>query len=269
MDTSRKSLWMKITVTISYLAMIAVNALANILPINGIQTGEVSDTYTNLFAPTGLTFSIWGVIYLLLLGFVLYQWGLFQKREESIGLMEELLQFVRIPFIISSIANAVWLFTWHYDLIGLSTVFMLIILVSLIVVSRKLTSKELTVRDWIFLKLPFSIYFGWITIATIANITTMLVSWNWNGFGLSEDIWTVMTLLAGVAIGMITMFRNKDLAYGAVILWGYIGILIKHQASSGWNGQYGNVIVTLYISIALTIVAALFLIYKRRFERFK
>src|SRR5699024_7802152 len=140
-------------------------------------TGEVSDTYKNLFAPTGLTFSIWGVIYLLLLGFVLYQWGLFQKREESIRLMEELLQFVRIPFIISSIANAVWLFTWHYDLIGLSTVFMLIILVSLIVVSRKLTSKELTVRDWIFLKLPFSIYFGWITIATIANITTMLVSW--------------------------------------------------------------------------------------------
>lgn len=267
MDTTKNSTAAKIIVTIAYLLMIGMNAAANIIPINGITTGEVSDAYTNLFAPAGLTFSIWSVIYVLLFGFVLYQWGLFRKDTEANEPINDLVQSVRIPFIITSVANASWLVAWHYDFIGVSTIFMLVLLISLIWTSRVLAHRELNFRDYFFLRLPFSIYFGWITIATIANITTMLVSWGWDGFGLSQDTWTVVVLIVGAVIGILTMLRNRDVAYGLVILWGYIGILVKHQSAEGWNGQFQNVILTLYISFALVIATWIFVLYRQRKEQ--
>src|SRR5690625_3044629 len=203
-DSTKNYTATKVEVTLAYVAMIAMNALANILPINGITTGEVSDKYTNLFAPTGLTFSIWSVIYILLLGFVLYQWGLFRGESEKREDEERLIQSVRIPFIVSSIANILWLLAWHYDFIGVSTLLMLVLLGSLIRIAKLFEGKNLSVRNYLFLRLPFSIYFGWITIATIANVTTMLVSWGWEGFGLSQATWTVIVLILGAVIGLWT-----------------------------------------------------------------
>ncbi|MGO1368662.1 MAG: tryptophan-rich sensory protein, partial [Senegalia sp. (in: firmicutes)] len=145
--------WIKVSVIITYIAMIATNALANILPINGLTTGEVSDSFENLFAPAGLTFSIWGLIYLLLGLYSLYQAGLFRDNNRRV----KLLNSVGIIFSISSIANAAWIFSWHYKVLSLSILLMLVILISLITIVKKINKEKL------FISLPFSIYFGWIT----------------------------------------------------------------------------------------------------------
>lgn len=263
MEQTRNGTGWKAGVTLAYVLMVGVNSLANIIPLNGITTGEVSDNYSNLFAPAGLTFSIWSVIYLLLLGFVLYQWGLFRNDAADSEPVGELVSSVRGPFIVTCLANAAWLFAWHYDFIGVSTIFMLVLLGTLIGISNRLAHRSFDFRNYFFLRLPFSIYFGWITIATIANVTTMLVSWGWNGFGLTEDTWTVIILIVGVLIGLATMLRNRDFAYGLVILWGYFGILMKHQSPDGWNAQFSNIILTLYISLAIVAAVGIYVLYRQ------
>ncbi|MGO1820195.1 MAG: tryptophan-rich sensory protein, partial [Senegalia sp. (in: firmicutes)] len=179
--------WIKVSVIITYIAMIVTNALANILPINGLTTGEVSDSFENLFAPAGLTFSIWGLIYLLLGLYSLYQAGLFRDNNRR----AKLLNSIGIIFSISSIANAAWIFSWHYKVLSLSILLMLVILISLITIVKKINKEKLFMKEKLFISLPFSIYFGWITVATIANITAFLVDIGWNQFGLSEVFWTI------------------------------------------------------------------------------
>ena len=162
-----------IIVLITYLAMVTVNGLANALPINGMITGAISDSYPNLFAPTGITFIIWGVIYLLLAAHTLYQLGLFRKKSEEVK--TALLKEVGTLFAISSVANFAWIFSWHYKIIPLSMLLMLVILICLGLITIRINKEKLTTTEKIFIRLPFSVYFGWITVATIANATTLLV----------------------------------------------------------------------------------------------
>jgi len=239
--------------------MILVNSLANIIPINGVTTGEVSDAYENLFAPAGITFAIWGLIYLLLAGYTLYQLGFFQGGERHIK--TELLEKIGILFSISSIANSIWIFLWHYNFIPLTVVFMIIILICLIKIITEISNYTLTFREQLFIKLPFSVYFGWITIATIANITTFLVSIGWNGFGVSEVTWTIIIIIVGVIIAALTIIKFKDVAYGLVIIWAYMGIYIKHTSVNGFAGQYQAIITTIVISIVVIIIVELYAIY--------
>jgi hypothetical protein len=245
-----------IFVLITYLAMIIVNGLANALPINGMITGDISDSYPNLFAPTGITFIIWGVIYLLLSAHTAYQIGLFHNQGEQVK--TALLKEVGTLFAISSLANFGWIFAWHYNVIPLSMLFMLIILVCLALINIRINKKKLTANEKVFIRLPFSVYFGWITVATIANATVLLVSLlgsNLSLLGISEVVWTVVILLIGLAIGAFTTFMNRDIAYGLVIVWAYIGILIKHLLAQpdGFNSQYPAVIVTVIISLVVLV----------------
>ncbi len=235
--------FVKWIVVVSYISVLIVNFLANTLPINNISTGDISDLYPNLFTPTGLTFSVWGVIYILLFGYALYQLGIFQKRREK--KREKLFQKVNIYFIISSIANISWIFAWHYTLTALSVIIMILLLFSLIKIADILREERLAdKKDKLFIVLPFGVYFGWITVATIANITAFLVSTGWNGFGLSEDLWTATILLVGVAIGVLRMLKDKSVSYGVVFIWAYFGVLLKHTSSSGFAGDYPVIIFT-------------------------
>lgn len=257
---------MKILVIVSFVLMVTVNALANILPINNITTGEVSDFYQNLFAPAGLTFSIWGLIYILLLGFSLYQTGLFNKEKSTF--FENRLNLIRIIFIISSIFNALWIFAWHYDLIGVSLILMIGILISLILISlfinKEKRNQTQTKVDKIFVNIPFSIYFGWITVAMIANVTTWLVKIDWNGFGISEPTWMIIVVCVGLMISVATILKNMDPVYGLVIVWAYVGILIKHVSANGFNEQYPSIIATVMMSIAILII---FIISTKLFKK--
>jgi len=242
----------KASVLITYIGMIMVNALANIIPFNGMNTGQVSDAYPNLFAPTGLTFAIWGIIYLLLACYTVYQLGFLQKDKNTIK--SDLLNKVGILFSISSLANMIWIFSWHYRILPLSMLLMLVILLCLIFIVTLIKREKLTFTEKILVRIPFSIYFGWITVATIANATALLVSLNWNRFGISEQGWTILILIVGILISIITTLKNKDVAYGIVILWAYLGILIKHQSKDGFASQYPMVILTVTACMILLII---------------
>lgn len=238
---------MKILITLAYLAVIAVNYLANALPIGGITTGEASDSLPNLFTPAGITFSIWGVIYLLLAVYVIYSWGLIGKKRNK--KTDELIKKVDKIFILNALANISWIFAWHYRYIGVSVLIMIVLLVSLILIANQINNKKLTLTDQICLRLPFSIYFGWITIATIANVSVFLVSLNWDGFGISDEIWTIIVLLVGATIGIWRSIKDKNIPYILVFIWAYAGIIFKHNSMDGFAGQYPNIILTAIICI--------------------
>lgn len=250
-----KNFYIKIIVLVTYLGMVTVNALANILPINGISTGEISDNYANLFAPAGITFSIWGIIYLLLGAYVLYQLNFFGKvRYKKIDK-------INVYFILTSLANILWILAWHYDYILLSLVLMIVILYYLIKIASVLNKEKFSNKEYFFILLPFSIYFGWITVATIANVTVFLVSINWDGFGISDQIWTIIVILIGTLIGLLRMFYDKNIAYGLVFLWAYFGIWLKH--TTFFSSMYQGIIITVLSCMFLFLVSIFYLIYEK------
>jgi hypothetical protein len=223
---------------LAFIVMIATNAVANILPINNITTGEVSDELFNLFAPTGLTFAIWGVIYLLLLGYSIFQ----LKVEQDLSVRQNLMDDIAIFFIISSLANTAWIFAWHYGYYLLSLGLIVVVLISLILVNNEIKYGSLKGIDYVLIKTPFAIYFGWLSVATIANVTAYLVSIDFTGFAISESIWTIIILVVSLIIGVITMIHYQSIAYGLVFLWAYAGIIIRHAMDL--NYEYPIIIYT-------------------------
>ncbi|MBP7875948.1 tryptophan-rich sensory protein [Candidatus Woesebacteria bacterium] len=249
----KKNIFLKLFVAFTYVCMIAANALANILPINGNNTGEVSNAYPNLFAPASVTFSIWGIIYFLLAAYTLYQFGLFQKDWGKSN--AALFQKIGLFFSISSVANILWIVSWHYRFIGVSLVLMLVILFYLIKIADVLKTQQFSNKELFFIRAPFGIYFGWITVATIANVTTFLVSSNWNGFGLSDQVWMLIVLVVGAVIGIVRTIKDKNVFYGSVLIWAYLGILLKHTSATEFNFQYPmiiNLLIVCLISFGVT-----------------
>lgn len=249
-----KKLILKISTLLSYLTMIFVNFLAVTLPLAGRNTGAISDSYPNLFAPAGYTFSIWGAIYVLLGIYVIYQ-----LRRTKGNLVEKVSKI----FIVNALLNATWIFTWHYDWIWLSVIVMLGLLFSLIKIADILRVSDLTQKEQWTVRLPFSVYFGWITVATIANITTFLVSIGWNGFGLPENFWTVAVLLVGALIGSWRMLRDRTVPYGLVLIWAYGGILSKHLSMNNFAGAYPIIIATVILCMVEFTGMILFILFKK------
>jgi len=241
---------------VAFIVMMVMNSLAaSTTYLGGTDTAAVSDSYPNLFAPAGYTFSIWGMIYLLL---GLYMFRMFEiwKPKKSVLSQLEMNTVTRL-FAITSVLNTAWLLAWQYNVLWLSVIIMAALLISLIMVNNVTRHKNFTAKEWALVGLPFSVYFGWITVATIANITTWLVSLKWDGWGLSDGVWMVAVLLVGAGIGLVTMWRNNDWAYGAVFVWAYTGILVKHLSASGWNGKWPSVLAALYVLLPVLIVATL------------
>ena len=145
--------------------MVVINVLAILLPINGITTGQAADAWPNLFVPAGLTFSIWSVIYVLLLLFIVANLIWFQKAEYA-----DSTKRIGYLFILSCAFNIGWIFSWHYQQIALSLILMLALYVVLALIYRRVIKSPYRFREKLFLQIPFSVYFGWLTIALIANI---------------------------------------------------------------------------------------------------
>ena len=262
MEKKNAHLPLKLFVAVTFIIMVTVNALSALLPLNGVTPGEVSDSYPNLFAPAGITFSIWSLIYLLLAAHTLYLLGLFRGREKKDN--DALLRKTSIIFAISSLINAAWIFSWHYRIIPLSMFLMVLLLICLINITLLASAQNLSLRERFFISLPFNVYFGWITVATIANATALLVSLGWDGVGLSEAAWTIIILAVGALIGTATLLRFKSIAYGLVLVWAYVGILIKHLSASGFSNQYPGVIVAVSICLALFVVAIVYIVINKR-----
>ena len=202
----------------AFILVLLFNGLANAIPLGGVSTGEVSARYPSLFTPAGFTFGIWGVIYLALGVFTVWQALPAQRNNKTIARISR-------PFMANCAANIAWLFAWHYELLWLSLAFMLAILYTLVVIYREVTAEyPKTPADLLILRMPFSIYTGWITVATIANITCVQVGMGWESAILSAVDWTLLKLAVAGAIGAIVIARVKDIAYILVIAWAAFGV---------------------------------------------
>ena len=190
---------------LGYLLVIVTNYVAVTLPLAGRRTGEVSDMYPNLFAPAGFTFSIWGIIYLLLGAFIVFQLKNTGKKEQP-----EYLNKIGWLFVISCLANASWLFAWHHLMLGVSFLIMLIILGSLMAIYLKLNvgKVEVSTKEKLLVQVPFSVYLGWITVATIANATVLFVSLGWEGDPFNPQFWTVLMIIAAIGINLFAIYKS-------------------------------------------------------------
>lgn len=237
---------------IGFILVVVINGLANGLPINGLTTGELSDMYPNLFVPAGFTFSIWGLIYLLLLLFVIYQLRSGDQRPTTV------LSAIGYWFAISCLANASWILAWHYIQVPLSLLIMLMILGSLIVIYTRLSTIELSSTERWLVHLPFSVYLGWITVATIANGTTLLVNNGWNGGSLGPVNWTIIMIVVAIVAGGFFLWRYRDWGYVLVIIWALFGIYSKQKGSG--IAEAGPIVTTCLIgmgALAVSTVASL------------
>ncbi len=228
--------------------MLYVNFLANYLPLNGKNTGTLSDQYPNLFVPAALTFSIWGVIYILLIIFVVYNIIKAFKDADFINRRLDIL----IDFVITCILNIAWVFAWHYEKIVLCVIIMILFLLTLlsIFVSQKKLQK--TEKLSILYTVPIDFYLGWISVASIANITALLVFYGFSGFGISASIWTAIMIIIGGILGLIMLFKYDSIAYSIVIIWAYIGIIIKR---SSLTPVYQDIIIAASVMIVLQLIA--------------
>jgi hypothetical protein len=226
-----------------FAGMVVMNYLANALPLNGKTTGELSDAYPNLFVPAGVTFSIWGVIYLLLVTYCVIQ---FTTSHQAV------ISRIGWLFGLSCIFNALWIVAWHYERLPLSLILMLGLLVSLIWIN-------VFIRDLPagFIKAAFGIYLGWICIATIANVTALLVNYGWNGRGISGETWTIIMIAVGALLVSLTIWRLDNPFIGLSVVWAFAGIMIKRQA------DYRIILVTAAIAAAV-VAAVLVVIFLRR-----
>lgn len=259
METRTVSKWFKWVMLVALLAMLTVNALSSILPINGVTPKEVSDRYPNLFVPAPLTFAIWGVIYILVIAYTLYQFGLFRKRGEAVN--ATLLNRTAIVFTVSSILNLSWVLAWHYGLLTVSFLLLVLFLITMIDMRLIIHAQEpLSAKEKWFVRLPFSVYFGWVTIATIAGAVALLVGSGFGGLGLSEAVWTILILVVGAAIGIATALRFRDIPYLAVFVWAYANILSNHLSPAGFAGKYPGVIATLGVTLAAFVAVIVVLI---------
>lgn len=206
---------------------ITINTLANTVKINGRRTGEISDSFPNFFVPAGYVFAIWSVIYLALIGFVIYQALPTQKHSERLRRIDGW-------FLVSNACNVAWLFAWHYEVYALSLALMTGLLIALIMIYRQLDPERATVRGgqrWL-VNLPFSIYLGWITVAVVPNASVTLIAAGWNGLGISGELWAIALLAIATTIGALVALPRRDWAYAAVLVWAFAGIGAKFATLS-------------------------------------
>lgn len=226
----------------SVVLTLVVNGLANALPFNKLTTGEISERFQVYFVPAGYVFSIWGLIYIGLLAFAIYQ--MLPAQRESPRLRR-----VGYLFALSGVLNSLWLILWHYELFVPSLFAMVGLLVLLILTYVRLEIgiyQPSTLEKWC-LSIPISVYLGWITVATIANVTDVLDYIKWNGWGLSPEIWGIIMLIVGVLVAAAVSFTRGDIAYLLVILWAYVGIAIKHMAVP-------TITLTAWVSAAVVLI---------------
>jgi len=232
---------------VAFILVVVVNALANVIPLGGNTTAEVSDAYPTLLTPAGYVFSIWGIIYALLLVFTVYQTYSAQETH--------FLSKISFLFLLSSLVNVFWLFLWHYEQIVPSVALMFLLLATLIAVYLRLQigKGKVSLKEKLCVHVPFSVYLGWITIAAIANVASALVAVDWDGWGLSPVTWANILIIIALVVTLAVIVTRKDLAYSLVVLWALGGIIVKQAA-------YESIVLTAEVS-AVIVVIALAIVY--------
>ena len=229
---------------IALIGVIAINALANILPLNNQTTGEISNRLPVLFTPAGYVFSIWSVIYVLLIVWLV---GMWKKRKQGDAAYTKRSTL----FIVSCILNIAWIYLWHYEAFLLTVIVMIGLLISLILLYKTYPVSD----NHITSRLSISVYFGWISVATISNISYVLTYYEWNGWGLSDPLWAVIMMTVGAALALHIRFHYFDIAYVVIFIWAFVGIAVR-------NGLEELLVSTAALFLSAVMVAGIIFIKK-------
>ncbi len=233
-------------VLIATVLVVLVNALANTLPINGQTTGEISNRLDVLFTPAGYVFGIWGVIYFLLFIWTFRQFPSSRRDLPLYGKSTPL-------YVLSSVLNIAWILLWHYEFFLLTVLVMIGLLLTLIRLYHLIKNIEHSFGDI----LPFSVYLGWISVATIANISYYLKYVGWNGFGISDVAWTLIMLVIAALLAIYFHQKNEDRIYPLVFVWAFVGIGVKNAAT------HPTVSTTSYILSAIILITIIVGMYRK------
>ncbi len=242
---ANNSVLLKWSNIVAFVFTVIVNSLAGSTTLlGGVNTAQISDSNPTLITPAGYVFSIWGIIYVLLGVFVIFQALPSQKEKEytkKIGWL----------FVLSSVLNIVWLFLWQFEILSVSVVLMFFLLATLIAIYLRLNigKSAVSLREKLAVHVPFSVYLGWITIASIANVSAFLVSENWDGFGIGAETWATLIIIVALVIALLVLATRRDIAYGLVIVWALVGIAVKQSGNQS--------IVTLTEASAIIVLLAL------------
>lgn len=212
----------------AFATALLLNGLANALPLNGRTTGALSSLYPNLFVPMGATFAIWGVIYSGLLASVVYG-GVLARSERARTPLEAIGPWLAVNLL----ANAGWIVAWHWQQVPLSVGLMAVILGTLILLYRRLQvgSGAPAAADRWLVHAPLSVYLGWISVATIANLTALAVDLGAPSFGTGPARLTVVMLAAAVLLACVMLGRHRDRLFTIVVMWALLGIHLKRTSS--------------------------------------
>ena len=222
---------------------LAINGLAGTTLLNGRTTAQVSNLYSNPFTPAGYVFGIWGIIYALLFVFVIYQ-ALPKQKDKPFQ------KKIGILFLVSGVFNVVWLFLWQYNYITASVIVMLALFVTLAAIYTRLHigKSSAPLKEKLCVNLPFSVYLGWITVASIANVAAALVSVGWDGYGWGADTWAIIAMGIALIATLTAIVTRKDFAYSFVVVWALAGIVVNQNA-------YPTVVLIAQEAITLILVA--------------
>ena len=248
MGSKGKSLVIKISIALGFAATVVINFLATTGRINGLTTAAVSDAYPTLFTPKGYTFSIWGIIYLLLLVYMLFQ--LFSSELGKAGKQYK----TAVWFVISSALNVGWIFAWHYDQIILSAILMCALLLSLIRILMLISGTERTLGYMFSLEFPFGMYAGWITVATIANTAVLLLDIGWTGFGIPWFLWIIAVFLIATLVVIAVTRITRNMAYPVAVFWGFTGVLTRYLPDFKLDLQSDTMWIVIALILCLLIL---------------
>ena len=238
----------RIAALASFGFVLVMNVVATALPLARLSVGGVSDKYTTLFAPTDFTFGIWGLIYLGLSIYTFTQ--LFQDSE--------VIRKITPWFIAGNLFNGSWIIAWRLELLLVSSLILVGLLFCLYKINRITTAKRTSFEETISVRLPFEIYFGWVSVATIANISSFLVQQGFkDGLIVSAESWTIAILVVATLIGTATALVNSSPAYSLVLVWAFFGIYSRHISPFDWNFQYPNIILATQILIPVLVVVSI------------
>lgn len=241
--------------TIALVITIAINYLSNTGFINGNTMKTISDRYENYFTPAGYAFSIWGVIYLGLLGFIYYGWRTLADKNNDV------LTKVGWWFVTSCVANSLWVMVWLYDHIGLSVAVMILLLLSLFKIIQNANISGQGKADTITrlcVIWPFSIYFGWVSVALIADVAAFLTKIGWDGWGISGLTWTIIMLCTAGFVNLLVIQVKKIYAYGLVGIWAVLAISVANQNADP------SIVYTCYGVAGIILVSIVFNLIKTR-----
>lgn len=241
--------------------LISFAALAVMIIFYGLTTvgmmgpnpvGQTGNYVEPLIIPEGYAFSIWGLIYLGLLVFPVYQ--LFRKDRNSRDWIE-----IRLWYSANVVANGVWLVCASYNWLWLSVIVIIFMLVSLYQIRRLFVqlAKDSNKLNYWTEQLVFSMYFAWITLATVLNVSSALNYYNWNGFGISDEQWTLIMLTAAAAITISVFWKFRDIAFGLVVIWAYVAVIVRH-----WTDY--PAIAYLCLAVVLVFITNIFLVARAR-----